>query len=73
MAAQHAQSLPHLHPGEVSLLNYATDDSRDVISLSDKEALVLQLYNQIQEQQLEKAFLEQGAIAILLRLLISSP
>lgn len=73
MAAQHGQSLPHLHSGEVSLLNYATDDSRDVMTLSDKEALVLQLYNQIQEQQLEKAFLEQGAIAIHLRLLISGP
>ncbi|KAJ5361040.1 hypothetical protein N7541_001884 [Penicillium brevicompactum] len=59
MAAKHGQSLPHLQTGEVTLLNYAADDSHDVMTLSDKEALVLQLYNQIQEQQLEKAFLEQ--------------
>lgn len=60
MAAKHGQSLPHLQSGEVTLLDYAADDYRDVVTLSDKEALVLQLYNQIQEQQLEKAFLEQG-------------
>lgn len=60
MAAKHGQSLPHLQSGEVTLLDYSADDSRDVVTLSDKEALVLQLYNQVQEQQLEKAFLEQG-------------
>jgi hypothetical protein len=60
MAAKHDLSLPHLQTGEVTLLNYSADDSRDVVTLSDKEALVLQLYNQVQEQQLEKAFLEQG-------------
>lgn len=60
MAAKHGQSLPHLQSGEVILLDYSADDSRDVVTLSDKEALVLQLYNQVQEQQLEKAFLEQG-------------
>ncbi|KAJ5957224.1 hypothetical protein PENPOL_c009G04982 [Penicillium polonicum] len=59
MAAKHGQSLPHLQSGEVTLLDYSADDSRDVVTLSDKEALVLQLYNQVQEQQLEKAFLEQ--------------
>jgi hypothetical protein len=59
MAAKHDLSLPHLQTGEVTLLNYSADDSRDVVTLSDKEALVLQLYNQVQEQQLEKAFLEQ--------------
>jgi hypothetical protein len=59
MAAKHGL-LPHLQPGEVTLLDYAADDSRDVVTLSDKEAMVLQLYNQIQEQQLEKAVLEQG-------------
>ncbi|CAG7928010.1 unnamed protein product [Penicillium olsonii] len=59
MAAKHGQSLPHLQTGEVTLLDYAADYSHDVVTLSDKEALVLQLYNQIQEQQLEKAFLEQ--------------
>ncbi|CAI7635480.1 unnamed protein product [Penicillium glandicola] len=59
MAAKYGQSLPHLQSGEVTLLDYSADDSRDVVTLSDKEALVLQLYNQVQEQQLEKAFLEQ--------------
>ena len=60
MAAKHGHSLPHLHPGEVTLLDYTTDDSCDFMALSDKEALVLQLANQIQEQQLERALLEQG-------------
>ncbi|KAJ5793671.1 hypothetical protein N7457_000270 [Penicillium paradoxum] len=59
MAAKNGQVLPHLQSGEVTLLNYAADDSRDVMTLSEKEALVLQLYNQVQEQRLEKAFLEQ--------------
>ena len=57
MASKQGQS-PHLRPGEVTLLEYA-DDS-DIVTLSDKEALVLQLADQIQEQQLEKALLEQG-------------
>ncbi|KAJ5561765.1 hypothetical protein N7535_003774 [Penicillium sp. DV-2018c] len=60
MATIHGQSLPHLQPGEVTLLNYAADDPRDVIALGDKQALVLQLYHQVQEQQLEKALLEQS-------------
>lgn len=60
MAAKHGQSLPRLRPGEVTLLDYAADDLRDFVTLSDKEALVLQLANQIQEQRLEKALLEQG-------------
>ncbi|KAJ5584443.1 uncharacterized protein N7459_004243 [Penicillium hispanicum] len=59
MAAKHGQSLPHLRPGEVTLLDYTADDSCDFVTLSDKEALVLQLANQIQEQRLEKALLEQ--------------
>ncbi|EAW21407.1 centromere protein H [Aspergillus fischeri NRRL 181] len=59
MSTTRIQSLPHLSPGEVSLLDLAADDPRDVVSLSDKEALILQLYNQIQELQLEKALLEQ--------------
>lgn len=53
-------SLPHLEAGEIALLDLAADDPRDVVTLSDKEALVLQLYNQVQEQELEKALLEQG-------------
>ena len=60
MAAKHGHSLPHLRPGEVDLLEYAADDVRDSVSLSDKETLILQLANQIQEQRLEKAVLEQG-------------
>ncbi|KAJ5155552.1 hypothetical protein N7492_008355 [Penicillium capsulatum] len=59
MAAKHGPSLPHLRPGEVTLLDYAADDPRDVISLSEKEAQLLQLAHQIQEQRLEKALLEQ--------------
>ncbi|KAJ6096203.1 hypothetical protein N7486_006949 [Penicillium sp. IBT 16267x] len=58
MAPKHGQ-WPHLRPGELTLLDYAADDTRDVVTLSDKEALVLQLAEQIQEQQLEKALLEQ--------------
>ncbi|KAF7157891.1 hypothetical protein CNMCM5623_002325 [Aspergillus felis] len=59
MSTARIQSLPQLSPGEVSLLGLAADDPRDVVSLSDKEALILQLYNQIQELELEKALLEQ--------------
>lgn len=61
MATKHAQ-LPHLRLGELTLLDYAADDSRDVVTLSDQEALILQLANQFQEQQLEKALLESGTI-----------
>ncbi|PYH90862.1 hypothetical protein BO71DRAFT_452462 [Aspergillus ellipticus CBS 707.79] len=59
MTSEKARPLPHLGSGEASLLDLATDDPRDAVSLSDKEALILQLYQQIQEQQLEKALLEQ--------------
>lgn len=64
MATKHGQSLPNLHPGEVTLLGYAADDSRDTLTLTDKEALVLELARQVQEQQLEKALLEQGRIRV---------
>ena len=63
MASAKARSLPHLDPGEVSLLDLAEDDPRDAVSFSDKEALILQLYNQLQEQELEKALLEQGKLS----------
>ncbi|PYI33059.1 hypothetical protein BP00DRAFT_424441 [Aspergillus indologenus CBS 114.80] len=60
MTSESLRSLPHLGPGELALLNLATDDDpRDTVLLSDKEALILQLYHQIQEQQLEKALLQQ--------------
>jgi hypothetical protein len=62
MASTNASSLPHLVQGEVSLLDLVTDTSRDTPPLSDREVLVLQLYNQIQEQELEKALLEQGMV-----------
>jgi hypothetical protein len=61
MATKHTQ-LPHLRLGELTLLGYAADDSHDVVTLSDQEALILQLANQVQEQQLEKALLESGTI-----------
>ncbi|KAJ5674194.1 hypothetical protein N7462_009633 [Penicillium macrosclerotiorum] len=59
MATINGQAVPHLLPAETTLLDYAADDVRDVVTLSDKEALVLQLASQIHEQQLEKALLEQ--------------
>ncbi|KAE8351733.1 centromere protein H (CENP-H)-domain-containing protein [Aspergillus coremiiformis] len=59
MASVKVRSLPHLDPGEVSLVDLAEDDPRDVVSFSDKEALILQLYHQVHEQELEKALLEQ--------------
>jgi hypothetical protein len=58
-----SQALPHLEPSEVALLEFVTvarNNRRDILSLSDKEAHILQLYDQIQEQELEKALLEQG-------------
>ncbi|KAJ5888007.1 hypothetical protein N7495_008048 [Penicillium taxi] len=58
MAEKHGR-LPHLRPAEVTLLNLASDDSRDVVTFSDKEQMILRLMNGIQEQRLEKAFLEQ--------------
>jgi hypothetical protein len=62
MATKQASTRPHLLSNELVLVDYAADDVRDIVTLSDKEALVLQLASQIQEQQLEKAVLEQGTI-----------
>lgn len=62
MATKQGAARPRLLPNEQILLDYAADDARDIVTLSDKEALVLQLASQIQEQQLEKALLEQGTI-----------
>ena len=50
----------HLRPPELALLDYATDDARDTVTLADKETAILQLYHQLQDQRLEKALLEQG-------------
>lgn len=62
MATKQASARPHLLSNELVLLEYAADDVRDIVTLSDKEALVLQLASQVQEQRLEKALLEQGTI-----------
>ncbi|KAJ5167969.1 uncharacterized protein N7482_003563 [Penicillium canariense] len=59
MATKQSLVRPHLLSSELTLLDYAGDDSRDIVTFSEKEALVLQLAGQIQEQQLEKALLEQ--------------
>lgn len=59
-SSKEGRSLPHLGPSEVALVDIAANDSRDIVSFSDKEASILQLYHQIQEQQLEKALLQQG-------------
>jgi hypothetical protein len=50
--------------GEAALLALATDDPRDVASWSDKEKLILRLYDQIQEQALKQAVLEQGPCSL---------
>ncbi|KAJ5808314.1 hypothetical protein N7474_009583 [Penicillium riverlandense] len=52
-------AVTHLHPQELTLLDYAADDPRDTVTLADKEAAILQLYQQLQDQRLEKALLEQ--------------
>jgi hypothetical protein len=57
---QHASQIASLHETETALLDLAADDHRDVPSLSGKESLILQLYDQIQELELEHAVLEQG-------------
>ncbi|KAK1145617.1 hypothetical protein N8T08_004176 [Aspergillus melleus] len=61
MASSKARSLPHLDAGEATLVEIAANDPRDTVSFSDKEASILQLYRQIQEQQLEKALLQQDS------------
>ncbi|OKL63088.1 hypothetical protein UA08_01496 [Talaromyces atroroseus] len=48
-----------LTEAESALLDLAADDRREVLSLSSKEELVLRLYDQIQELDLERAILEQ--------------
>ena len=54
---------------EAALLELATkDDSRDILDLSDNETLILQLYDQIQEQELERALLEEGMHRLCLNL-----
>jgi hypothetical protein len=57
--AQRTFHLSNLDDAETALLDLAADDGH-VLSLSDKEALILRLYDQIQELELEQAVLEQG-------------
>ncbi|KAF7714392.1 Uncharacterized protein PECH_008758 [Penicillium ucsense] len=59
MASQQGLTRPHLLPNEQILLSYAADDVQDIVTLSETEELVLQLARRVQEQQLEKALLEQ--------------
>ncbi|KAL3435786.1 centromere protein H (CENP-H)-domain-containing protein [Aspergillus tetrazonus] len=59
MTSSKGRSLPQLSSGEITLLDLAADDPRDTLSFSDKEALIIQLYHQTQELELERALLEQ--------------
>lgn len=58
-----ARDESQLPPAEAALLELAGNDRRDALSLSDKESLTLRLYDQILEQELERALLEQGTRA----------
>ncbi|OJJ51560.1 hypothetical protein ASPZODRAFT_57051 [Penicilliopsis zonata CBS 506.65] len=51
--------LPHLSESEGALLSLVEDDSQDAVALSDKEALILELYRKSGELELEKEFLSQ--------------
>lgn len=59
---QNASNTLGLTEAETALLDLAADDRREVLSLSSKEELLLQLYDQIQELELERAILEQGIL-----------
>ncbi|KAL1991334.1 hypothetical protein VTN49DRAFT_5326 [Thermomyces lanuginosus] len=48
-----------LTEAETALCDLAADDKRDALSLSDKETLILRLYDQLQELELERALLEE--------------
>lgn len=61
----HTTSRPQLEPYEVALLELASIDSKDQLSLSEKESQILQLCDLIQEQELEKALREQGTYPII--------
>lgn len=64
---RYASNTLGLTEAEAALLDLAADNNREVLSLSGKEELLLQLYDQIQELELERAILEQGTYSILLR------
>lgn len=57
-----ARSYSQLEPHEATLLELATTSTQDVLSLSRKELQVLELYDRIQEQELETALLSQGIL-----------
>lgn len=61
---QYASNTLGLTEAETTLLDLAADDRREDLSLSSKEELLLQLYDQIQELELERAILEQGSCFI---------
>ncbi|EEA27015.1 hypothetical protein TMatcc_004704 [Talaromyces marneffei ATCC 18224] len=58
---QYSSNTLGLTEAETALLDLAADDRREVLSVSSKEELLLQLYDQIQELELERAILEQDA------------
>lgn len=64
---RYASNTLGLTEAEAALLDLAADNNREVLSLSGKEELLLQLYDQIQELELERAILEQGTYSSLLR------
>ena len=63
--APHNLTGVNLEQPEVALLELAADNPRDVLSLSEKEKAILQLYDQIRELDLEQAVLEQGMRSII--------
>ncbi|KUL91916.1 hypothetical protein ZTR_01201 [Talaromyces verruculosus] len=58
---QYASNTLGLTEAETALLDLAADDRREVLSLSSKEEVLLQLYDRIQELELERAVLEQDS------------
>ncbi|PGH18043.1 hypothetical protein AJ79_00669 [Helicocarpus griseus UAMH5409] len=54
-----ARSHSQLEPHEAALVELATTSTKGVLSLSRKELKVLELYDRIQEQELETALLSQ--------------
>lgn len=59
-----------LTTAERALLDLAADDRRDTVSFAPQEELLLQLYDKIQELELERAILEQGQSRLALLMLL---
>ncbi|WEW55141.1 hypothetical protein PRK78_000569 [Emydomyces testavorans] len=53
-----------LEPNERALVELASSDPRDDLSLREKELVILQLYDHIYEQQLEEALLLQDPVDV---------